>query len=63
MCLLLFAWNAHPRYRLVVAANRDEWLARPTERAHAWNDAHGIIAGVDREAGGTWLGVTRSGRF
>jgi uncharacterized protein with NRDE domain len=63
MCLLLFAYEAHPRYSLIVAANRDEWLARPADQAHAWNDAHHIVAGVDREAGGTWLGVTETGRF
>lgn len=63
MCLLLLAYETHPRYRLVVAANRDEWYARPAEPAHRWGDPRGIVAGVDRQAGGTWLGVTASGRF
>ncbi len=62
MCLLLFAHDAHPRYRLVVVANRDEALARPAEQAHVWPDGPSIAAGRDREAGGTWLGITRAGR-
>lgn len=60
MCLIAFAWRAHPRYPLLVAANRDEWRARPTEPAHAWD---GLFAGRDAKAGGTWLGVTPGGRF
>lgn len=60
MCLVTFAWQAHSRYPLVVAANRDEWRQRPTEPAHEWD---GILGGRDRQAGGTWLGITRTGRF
>ena len=63
MCLIAFAWRAHPDYPLVVAANRDEFRHRPTQAAHWWDDAPGLLAGRDLEAGGTWLGVTRSGRF
>ena len=65
MCLAIVALNAHPRYALVVAANRDEYHARPTARAHWWSDdeMRRILAGRDLEAGGTWLGVTRSGRW
>ena len=63
MCLILFAWQAHPDYPLVVAANRDEWRERPAAPATWWDDAPDILAGRDLEAGGTWLGVTRSGRF
>ena len=63
MCLLSFAINAHPRYRLVLAANRDENFIRPTATAGYWDDAPHILAGRDLEAGGTWLGVTRSGRL
>ena len=63
MCLILFAWQAHSRYPLVLAANRDEFHARPTEPARFWDEAPGLLAGRDRQAGGTWLGVTRSGRF
>ena len=63
MCLIYIAWRRHPRYRLVVAANRDECHARRAAPAHWWDDAPGVLAGRDLEAGGTWLGVTRSGRF
>lgn len=62
MCLILVAWHAHPDYPLVVAANRDEFFARPAAPA-AWWAGQGIFAGRDLEAGGTWLGVGRSGRF
>lgn len=61
MCLIAFAWLAHPRWRLVLAGNRDEFHARPTEALARWSDAP-IIGGRDLEAGGTWLGVTASGR-
>lgn len=63
MCLILIAWRVHPRYRLVLAANRDEFFARPTATAAFWKDAPQVLAGRDLEAGGTWMGVTRSGRF
>jgi uncharacterized protein with NRDE domain len=63
MCLILLAWQAHPDYPLVVAANRDEYYSRRTAAADFWNDAPDVLAGRDLEAGGTWLGVTRSGRF
>jgi len=63
MCLILFAHHAHPAYPLVVAANRDEWFRRPTAPAGFWPDAPEVLAGRDLEQRGTWLGVTRSGRF
>jgi uncharacterized protein with NRDE domain len=63
MCLILFAWQAHPRYPLVVAANRDEFHARPAAAAEFWPTERDLLAGRDLQAGGTWLGVTRSGRF
>ena len=63
MCLIYVVWRRHPRYRLVVAANRDEYHARPTAPAHWWEDAPGVLAGRDLEAGGTWMGITRGGRF
>lgn len=63
MCLIVFAIDSHPRFRFVLAANRDEFYARPTQPLHAWPDAPQVLAGRDLEAGGTWLGVTRSGRF
>ena len=63
MCLVLLAWHAHPDYPLVVAANRDEFYVRPTAPAAFWDDSPAVLAGRDLEAGGTWLGVTRTGRF
>jgi uncharacterized protein with NRDE domain len=63
MCLLMLAWQAHPRYRLIVAANRDEFHARPTAPMALWNDAPSILAGRDLSAQGTWLGVDRDRRF
>jgi uncharacterized protein with NRDE domain len=63
MCLLVFAWMNHPRYRLVVAANRDEFHDRPAAPLGWWTGSPGMVAGRDLRAGGTWLGVTRSGRF
>ncbi len=63
MCLILVAWKAHPSYPLVIAANRDEFHARPTAPAAFWEDRPAILAGRDLECMGTWLGVTRSGKF
>jgi uncharacterized protein with NRDE domain len=63
MCLILIAWRVHPRYPCVVAANRDEFHARPTAPADWWADHPQILAGRDLQAGGTWLGLTRAGRF
>ncbi len=63
MCLILFAYRAHPDYRLVVAANRDEWFRRPTAAAAFWPDAPQLLAGRDLEQRGTWLGITGAGRF
>lgn len=62
MCLILFAWRAHPDFPLVVAANRDEFFARPTAAAAYWGDPP-ILAGRDLQAGGTWMGITATGRF
>ena len=63
MCLILFAWRAHPRYPLIVAANRDEFHERPTAPAAFWPDAPDMLAGRDLRGGGTWLGITKGGRF
>ena len=62
MCLIAFAWQAHAEYPLIVAANRDEFFARPTASAGWWDDGE-RLAGRDLRAGGTWMGVSRSGRF
>ncbi len=63
MCLIVFSYRQHPRFPLLVAANRDEHYGRPTAAAHLWQDYPELLAGKDLEAGGTWLGITRSGRF
>lgn len=63
MCLIVLAWRTQVRYRLIVAANRDEYFLRPAAPAAFWDDHSGVLAGRDLEAGGTWLGVTLGGRF
>src|SRR5579871_3643023 len=63
MCLLVLAWQAHPRYRLIVAANRDEYHERPSAPLAKWAPPDEILAGRDLRAGGTWLGVDRDRRF
>lgn len=63
MCLIAFAWRAHPDYRLIVAANRDEFHSRPTADAHWWPSHPDMLAGRDLQAGGTWLAVSKTGRF
>lgn len=63
MCLILLAWRAHENYPLIVAANRDEYHARPAQAARFWNDSPQVLAGRDLQAGGTWMGVSRNGRF
>ena len=63
MCLILFAWQPDRKRELVVIANRDEYYSRATSRATYWAEAPELLAGRDLEAGGTWLGITRSGRF
>jgi uncharacterized protein with NRDE domain len=65
MCLAVIALDAHPHYAVVIAANRDEFHARPSVPAHWWTDARGntLLSGRDLEHGGTWLGVARNGRF
>ena len=63
MCLIVVGWRVHPEYPLVVAANRDEFYARPTASLARWPDAPGVMGGLDLQAGGTWLGISESGRF
>ena len=62
MCLLVLAWQVDPRYRLILAANRDEFHARPAAALAKWPE-NGILAGRDLAAGGTWLGLDRERRF
>ncbi|WP_067574962.1 NRDE family protein [Nocardia acidivorans] len=63
MCLVLAGWRAHPEYRLIVAANRDEFFTRPTESLRWWDEVPGLLAGRDLGAAGpvpgTWLGLAR----
>lgn len=63
MCLIFFAVDQHPRYRLLVAANRDEFYQRPTRPMDFWAEDANLLAGRDLQAEGTWLGVSRHGRF
>lgn len=63
MCLIGFAWLSHPRWRLVLAGNRDEFHARPAAPAGWWPDAPGVFGGRDLEAGGSWLAIDRRGRL
>jgi len=63
MCLILIAHGVHAEYPLVIAANRDEYYQRPTAKAAFWQDHPEVLAGRDLECMGTWLGVTRAGRF
>lgn len=63
MCIIVVGWQVHPEYPLVVAANRDEFHARPTAFAEHWPDDPEIMGGRDLLAGGTWLGIHRNGRF
>jgi uncharacterized protein with NRDE domain len=63
MCLILLAWRAHPEFPLLFAGNRDEAYQRPSAAADFWQDEPCIFGGRDLEQGGTWLGLTLSGRF
>lgn len=63
LCLILFAYRMHPVYQLVMAANRDEFYARPTAPIDYWTDHPHVLAGRDLLRNGTWMGVTNSGRF
>ncbi len=63
MCLISFAINSHPKYKLILAANRDEFYDRPTASAHFWNSKSNILAGKDLKEGGTWLGINKDGRI
>jgi uncharacterized protein with NRDE domain len=63
MCLIVFAWQVIPGTPLIAAANRDEFYDRPAAPAAWWEDHPQVYAGRDLRGGGTWLGVTRDGRF
>jgi uncharacterized protein with NRDE domain len=63
MCLIVFAWQVVPGMPLIAAANRDEFYERPTQAAHWWRDHPDVYAGRDLRSGGSWMGITRDGRF
>lgn len=63
MCLILIAYRCHPGYPLLVAANRDEFHDRPTAPLAFWDDAPQVLAGRDLQQSGTWMGISRNGRF
>ncbi len=63
MCLIVLALDRHPDYRLIFAANRDEFHDRPTAPADFWDEYPHLLAGKDLKAGGSWMGITKSGRF
>ena len=63
MCLILLALQQHPSYRLIVAANRDEYYDRPSAPPAFWNETPDLLAGKDLKSGGTWLGITKKGRI
>jgi uncharacterized protein with NRDE domain len=63
MCVLAFVWKTHSAFPLVLAGNRDEFHARPTAPAGWWDEHPDLVAGRDLQAGGTWMGATRAGRF
>ena len=63
MCFIVLSYRQHPRYRVVLATNRDEFYARPTAPAAFWDEAPAMLAGRDLQGGGTWMGITRAGRL
>lgn len=63
MCVLFIAWKSHPRYRLVLAGNRDEFRARPAAPLARWSQHPDVAGGRDLKAGGSWLAATATGRF
>ena len=63
MCLLLIAYKTNPNYKLIVAANRDEFYERPAAPANFWQEHPFLLAGKDLKAGGTWMGITEGGKF
>jgi len=63
MCLIVFANNVHPKYKLIFAANRDEFYNRPSEQVEFWKEYPDLLAGKDLQAGGTWMGITKQGKF
>lgn len=63
MCIVSFNFQEHPKYKLIIAANRDEFYRRPADPLRVWPDYPNIVAGRDLEAKGTWLGMSKDGKF
>ena len=63
MCLITFAYNAHPDYKFILAANRDEFYSRPTSVAKWWDDHSTVLGGRDLLAMGTWMAIHKTGKF
>lgn len=63
MCLIVFAYKYHPKYPFILAGNRDEFYARPTQKLHEWSSDPKIYAGKDSKEGGTWLGINENGKM
>ena len=63
MCLILFSYKSHKKYKLILAANRDEFYERPTLPMQWWENNDGVLAGIDQDKHGTWMGVNKNGRF
>lgn len=63
MCLLIIAYKVHPKYRVILIANRDEYYSRPSEHLNFWKENPSVLAGKDLKWDGTWLGITRKGHF
>ena len=63
MCIIFFSYKTHPKFPLILLANRDEFYERPTEKAKTWEDFPNIFAGKDLVGNGTWLGVNQAGKF
>jgi len=63
MCLILFSYKNHSNYDLILASNRDEFRDRPTAQLEFWEDYPAVLAGRDLMNGGTWMGITLTGRF
>jgi len=63
MCLILFVLNEHPKYKFILAANRDEFFSRPSYKSDYWSENKNVLGGRDELSKGTWLGINKSGRF
>lgn len=63
MCLLVFSFNSHKDYKLILAENRDEFYNRKSIPANFWENNPNILAGYDLKSSGTWLGINKNGKF